>query len=342
MPSPLGSILRASSRTREEPLRVLTFPTHERTQSNLADVNALFFLLQTPQVKTWNSTYAELPENHILLDATQGDKQLPRELDFDVILSQNKFGQYQIASQLARQLHLPLISFEHTLVHPAWSAAQLEALKGLRGHVNVFISNFSRERWGWGSEALVLHHGVDTELFSPAPVGRKPHVLSVVNQFKEEVRRWCCGYDFWVEAISGLPWKHLGEAPDGWSSPAKDVPDLVRHYREAAVFVDTASASPIPTVLLEAMACGCVVVSRGNAMVPEVIEDGVNGFLCPDPQQMKRRLQEILSNPEGYQAIRQEARRTIVERFSLSVYVNHWNELLQHAASLPFLGDFDV
>jgi glycosyltransferase involved in cell wall biosynthesis len=321
------------------PLNILTCPTHERTETNLAKTGHRFWAVRSSEVKDWNTTYAPLPDNYILLDPGKGTKQLPPHVDFDLVLSQNKFGQYQILSKLAHALHLPLLSLEHTLPHPSWPARQLEALRAMRGDVNVFISAFSRGAWGWDEqEALVVHHGVDTKAFSPNDklVERRRRVLSVVNQFRQ--RDWCCGYRFWEEATSGLPRYHIGESPDGWSQPARSVAELVMRYRECTVFVDTASASPIPTVVLEAMASGCVVVSRGNAMVPEVIEDGVNGFIRRDASSMRSLLERILHRPEDYEPVRQRARQTIIDRFSLSRFVTEWDHVLRYAASIPYLG----
>lgn len=38
----------------------------------------------------------------------------------------------------------------------------------------------------------------------------------------------------------------------------------------------------IPVVLMEAMACGKIVVSTRHSGIPELIEDGVTGFLCEE------------------------------------------------------------
>ncbi len=339
MPCPVGSILRSACRQEGEPLDILCMPTHERFETNLARTGHRFWAIRTPQVKDWNSRYAAVPDNYVLLNSARGAQQLPPEMDFDLVLSQNKFGQFQIASDLARALHLPLVSLEHTLPHPSWPVAQLEALRRLRGHKNVFISDFSRRAWLWPSnEAVVIHHGVDTQLFSPNDrlISKKKHVLSVVNDFRN--RNWCCGYNFWEQATSGLPRLHVGDSPDGWSQPARSLAELVLRYREATAFIDTASASPIPTVVLEAMSCGCVVVSRGNAMVSEVIEDGVNGFLRPEATAARALLADILARPEAYEEVRQRARQTILERFALGAFIDNWDRLLRQAAEVPFLG----
>lgn len=340
MPNPVASILRAATRRPLEPLSILTFCTHERYETGLSKTGHNFYAYRSPQVKNWNTVYAPVPANYTLLNQKKGHKQLPPDVEFDLVLSQNKFGQFQLAQAFARQLHLPLVSLEHTLPHTTWNQAQLDQCLAMRGDVNVFISEFSRERWGWKpEEAEVVHHGVDTETFSPAQCERKSYILSVVNQLNTPERKWCCGYDMWEEATKGLPRLHLGESPDGWSQPAKSIPDLVNHYREAAVFVDTASASPIPTVVLEAMACGAVVVSRGNAMVPEVIEHGVNGFICPTVDGMRKQLTEVLKNPGLYEHIGRAARQTILNRFSMDTFVTNWDRVLRKTANIVFTGE---
>jgi glycosyltransferase involved in cell wall biosynthesis len=333
----MGSILRAATRKPGESLNILTACTHERWESNWSRSGHAFYAIRTPQVKDWNRAFAPLPENYTLFDPARGPRQIPSDIEFDLVVSQNRFGGFQLLAPIANAIQVPLLTIEHTLNYPDWPPEYLARLKALRGHVNVFISEFSRKSWGWGEdEALVVHHGVDTDVFSPAQVERKKHVLSVVNQFREPARLFCCGYPFWQEATRGLPWHHLGESFDGWSKPAESIPALVRAYRECAVFVDTAAASPIPTVVLEAMSVGCVVVSRGNSMVPEVIQDGVNGFIRADPKDMRELLADILARPEKYEHVRERARRTVLERFSLERFVRDWDTVLRTAANTPW------
>jgi hypothetical protein len=342
MPDPVASILRAATRRQGEPLNILTAPTHERFETNLARTGHRFWAVRNSRVKDWNTDFAPVPDNYVLLNPEKGDYQLPPEVDFDLVLSQNKFGQFQLLAPVAKSLHLPLVSLEHTLPHTSWPAGATQQLKGLRGDVNVFISEYSRKAWGWDeSEAKVVRHGVDTEVFWP---GRKcswfadSHVLSVVNEFNNPERFWCCGYPFWQEATRGLPTKHFGSSKDGWSKPAATTAELVEAYRRCAVFVDTAMASPIPSVVLEAMACGCVVVSYGNAMVSEVIEDGVNGFIRKDPESMREQLRAVLDRPEDFLEVRMAAARTVAERFPLSRFVASWDSLLRSAADLTYVG----
>lgn len=74
----------------------------------------------------------------------------------------------------------------------------------------------------------------------------------------------------------------------------------------------------LPTVLLEAMAMGRAVVASSVAGVPLVIEDGVNGLLCPsgDVEAWTEIISSILENNTLRQRLGQEARKSVVKEFN--------------------------
>jgi glycosyltransferase involved in cell wall biosynthesis len=335
----VGSLTRAATRREGEKLNILTFPTHERYETGLCLTGHNFYAIRGPGIKDWHTRYAPLPKNYMLLNPSLGSKQIPPELDFDLILSQNKSGQFPGALDLAKQLHLPIISLEHTLPMKEWGPGVLQRVKKMRGNVNVFISEYSREKWGWTpDEAHVIHHGIDTELFKPfTPFqNRKPQVLSVVNDWIN--RDWCCGYNLWKEGTSGFNTVVLGDTP-GLSQPAKDVKHLVMTYNESQVFVNTSLVSPIPTVLMEAMACGCAIVTTGNCMISQVVIDKYNGLIADTPSQIRSCVDRLLSNPKEAEKLGVAARQTILERFSMPKFVEAWNKLLYEAADIVYTGE---
>ena len=81
----------------------------------------------------------------------------------------------------------------------------------------------------------------------------------------------------------------VGDTP-GLSEPAASTEGLVATYQNSRIFLNTSTISPVPTALMEAMSCGCAVVSTATCMIPEVIEHGVNGFITNDTQEMKQYL----------------------------------------------------
>ena len=71
--------------------------------------------------------------------------------------------------------------------------------------------------------------------------------------------------------------------------------------------------------MLEAMASECLLVASATKPVQEVIEDGVNGFLTDffDEGKLADKLCEVLAQRDGLQAVRRQARNTIVQRYAM-------------------------
>jgi glycosyltransferase involved in cell wall biosynthesis len=80
---------------------------------------------------------------------------------------------------------------------------------------------------------------------------------------------------------------------------------------------------------MEAMACGCPVVTTATCMIPEIVKDGVNGFISNDEAYLRDRLIWCLNNPDDAAKIGQAARETIVERFSLDSHLNKWDNIFK-------------
>ena len=72
--------------------------------------------------------------------------------------------------------------------------------------------------------------------------------------------------------------------------------------------------------LLEAMAAGCVIIGSDTPPVREVIEDGRNGFLVDffDSNGLALRIVEALRHRDELGSLRDAARETVLERYSLA------------------------
>jgi glycosyltransferase involved in cell wall biosynthesis len=88
--------------------------------------------------------------------------------------------------------------------------------------------------------------------------------------------------------------------------------------------------------LLEAMACGALIVGSRNSPVTEVIQDGRNGRLVPfhSPEELAACLLEVLHEPERFAPLAAAGRRTIETRYGLR---DSADQYLQLIASLRLL-----
>ena len=308
-----------------EKYNILTFAAHERYQSQLAKTGHNFYLFQSDGVKNWNNDYAPLPDNHYILPR----ETLYKGLSFDMILSHSKFGQFQMSELINKNLGLPIISLEHTVPTPNLKQEWLNEIKNMTGDIDVFISEYSKDVWDLNTDEYeIVHHSVDTEIFKPRSIEKKPYVLSVVNDFIN--RDYCCNYSGWVRITEGLDTRIVGDNGE-IGSPADSVDDLVNEYNSAQVFLNTSTFSPIPSVVLEAMACGSAVVSTATCMIPEIIEHGVNGMISNDESELRSYIEQLLSDKDLREKIGKAARETILKKFTEESFLNNWNKIFAKA-----------
>lgn len=332
MPSVIGCILRKAYRKPEDRLNILSFATHERFQTGLALTGHSFFLLGGNGIKDWNPTYAPIPANHTIINK---DVLPPLDIDFDIVLSQNKAGQFPVAQFYSKKMNIPLITLEHTLPPPGWNMEMIEKSKNLKGDVNVFISKYSVAQWGEKLfESVVINHGVETELFCPVNISRENVLLSVVNDFPN--RDCFCGFKLWQQITDGLPSYVCGDSK-GFSKAAKDTAELISIYQQSSIFLNTSLVSPIPTSLLEAMSCQCAIVTTSTCMIPEIIIHGVNGFISNNPQELRSYCEKLLANPALARKLGKAARETIEERFPMKNFVKQWDDLFTYTAENIFV-----
>ena len=82
--------------------------------------------------------------------------------------------------------------------------------------------------------------------------------------------------------------------------------------------------------VLEAMSCEGLIVGSRTAPVEEVITHGENGLLVDffDTEALAGQVNDILSNPHAYEAVRRAARRTIMEKYELATCLKKQTALL--------------
>jgi glycosyltransferase involved in cell wall biosynthesis len=312
-------LISMANSTKPEKFNILTFPTHERYESQLCKTGHNFFSFTVPNAKKWNTNQLAPPENYYSLPESNPCG----FLNYDMILVQSKFWQFQVAQQINQQLSLPIICLEHTLPTPQTLSQQnIEAMKNMLGDINIFISEYSKKSWGVEYNSLVIHHGIDSETFAPLDIEKKPYVLTVANDFVN--RDYCLNYSGWKRVTDGLTTRLVGDT-DGLSKSASSTEELVKEYNSCGVYFNSSTLSPIPTSLLEAMSCGCAIVSTATCMIPEIITNGYNGYISNDEEELKKYLQTVLNDEKVRQELGANARKTIVERFSQDKFLSQWN-----------------
>lgn len=199
-------------------------------------------------------------------------------------------------------------------------------------------------RWGIPIEKItVVPSGVDTDIFCPATpevsyIKAKYHIDSRYCLFVGQLRSRK-GVDYLLRAFSNQGDKRIrcvvvGDGPERRKlfEMAEDlglgdrviftgaVPfeDLLKLYSEAEFFILPTLAEGLPLVILEAFASGLPVISTNVGGIPEIVEDGHNGFIVPprDVVALSECIKVLAENQKLRKKMGETARGKAVERFA--------------------------
>ena len=102
---------------------------------------------------------------------------------------------------------------------------------------------------------------------------------------------------------------------------------------KASVLVLPSMSEGLGRVIIEAMATGTPVIGSRVGGIPELVQDGVRGFLVPpgDENALAEKLRWILSNPEKSGAMGKAGRDFVERFFSTENYLNGYKHILEIA-----------
>ncbi len=201
---------------------------------------------------------------------------------------------------------------------------------------------------------LVRRHGIDPDRPTLIFVGRitrqkgLPYLLRAAKELPSEVQLvLCAGAPDTPEIaaeVEGLV-AELRAKRDGvfWIAEHLPVEQLSALLSAATAFVCPSIYEPLGIVNLEAMACGLPVVGTATGGIPEVVADGVTGWLVPieqlsdgtgtpvDPEQyvadLAKALNEAVRDPERAREMGAAGRLRAAEEFS-------WSQIAQRTLSV--------
>ena len=265
--------------------------------------------------------------------------------------------------ELKRKLKLPLIWHVHEIiVKPKVVSSVINALMGMYANRIVSVSeavanHVKQSKFIKENQVKVIYNGVDNSEFYKMESTKEEFNISkdkkVVGMIGR-VNAWKGQGDF-LEAVvpllkenksyvaflagscfAGEEWREeeLDEKirKSGVAGQIIRIPyfkETVKLYNLFDVFVlPSTNPDPLPTVVLEAMACGKPVVGYRHGGVCEMVEENVNGLLVEvrDTKELSCAIQNLLENDE----IRKEFENNSLVRqkkeFSLESYIHNFEE----------------
>ncbi len=93
----------------------------------------------------------------------------------------------------------------------------------------------------------------------------------------------------------------------------------------------------LPNVVLEAFAAGVPVVATAVGGTPEVVEDGVSGYLIPpgEPEPVARRILELLASEARRREMGQSGRQRVLGEFTFEAQSEQYRRLFEELVGAP-------
>ncbi|HEY3227094.1 MAG TPA: glycosyltransferase [Planctomycetota bacterium] len=226
-----------------------------------------------------------------------------------------------------------------TLEGPSWHRA-LDRLTAPLADSHEFVSKAVARRWGRRGE--IVHYGVPRGSDPSTPAG-PPFIVTAARLVPGK------GIDDLIAALpreAGL--RILGDGPDegrlrrlaeplggrvvfgGWT---EDMKAGLRGATIAAFASRLGEGSPV--AVQEAMMAGIPVVATDVGGTPELIEDGVTGWLVPPGRRdlLAERLEWILRHPAAARAVAERGRAAALEKFDVERTAAHLDRVYRAAVS---------
>lgn len=244
---------------------------------------------------------------------------------------------------------------EHDLSREVWLRKQRAFEQVAAGNLHIVADSewlageAARSSLLRGLPISAIHYGLDTETFAPRNKENARGVLGIpanasVIMFAAElmsIRRK--GLGSLVEAMHEMAaQKNLMLLSVGRRTP--ELPPAIPNvhfghvssdyflsilYSAADVFVIPSLQEAFGQTALEAMACGTPVVGSAAGGIPEIVHDGVTGFLAPASSsgELRDATLRLLKDTEKRAVMSANCRRLVLEKHTLEVQAHRYETL---------------
>jgi glycosyltransferase involved in cell wall biosynthesis len=191
-------------------------------------------------------------------------------------------------------------------------------------HANSRI--LERELKKYHSKVYYVPNGVDLDLFPYRPPTK--HKQLVVG-FLGKTLPGKGVADTIKPAVNSVNGTIFVQKAKNWKN-AKPIETLSNFYASLDLYLVASTIDGTPNPALEAAATGRPIIANNIGNMPELIENGVNGFLVPRKKgEYIQKLQEFVKNPTLVETMGRAARKTIEEHWDWKIQAENYRQMFR-------------
>ena len=310
------------------------------------------------------------PEKKIIFELALLSKAFSREKDFD--LYHIHIGDGDIVLPFAQFINTSILITLHHAFDKPYVARYFTLFKNLPNVSFISLSNYQRKLFPDLHYAATIYNGIETQRFTFDPDGGEMIMWSGRGVADK-------GLDLAFQVIKGIQKKtrffiiHKEEENQWLQETLKQIlsleinqhvdllfdkkrEDLIASYQKSKLFLSSIRyEESFGLVFIEAMSCGTPVVAFAKGALPEIVEDGVTGFLVnPSDDDIRgnfivkksgiagliEAVEKVYSLPsDEYRAMRKACRERVEKYFSVETmaekYLTIYKKVIEDYQSKP-------
>lgn len=212
--------------------------------------------------------------------------------------------------------------------------------------VSQFTADLVKRDMRLSGPIEIIYNGVDTDHFTPNPGKRKNQkelcVFFSGNLTRRKGAQWLPEIARLVDKkikiyyTQGLRTRStLPNLPNLRSIGAVDFEHMPDRYNQMDILLMPTVREGFSLAVLEAMACRLPVVASNCSSLPEQIDEGQGGFLCPvgDVQSFAEKINLLADSPKLRDQMGNYNRSRVEKKFTLNKMILRYNDLFESVLS---------